>query len=197
MQHTQSIAKRVVVCYLYLHTGHISVCGKTSSTFPASNALSSSHSKVDDSNKGVDLRPVIISWECWCKATDFWGSKPRRREGRHWGWGGHICGAAEATGVVIGREVWKPILNIFLLSLQLWNPEGLWGLHFPLIHVQWNRPKRLRCCRWKRLGPAKSPFSLFLHKATPKNEDISEKKNYSGGRSLWLHSWGCKHLERL
>lgn len=87
---------------------HLS-CREMSSVFPASNALSSSHSRAVDRNKGVDPRPVIIIWECRCKATHFSGLKPRRKGGRNWGWGGRVCGAVEAIGTAIGREFdWKP-----------------------------------------------------------------------------------------
>ena len=111
------------------HTLVTSVCKKMSSTFPASNALSSSHSRVDDRNKGVDVRPVIISWQCWCKATNFWSSKPRRREGRNWGWGGHVCGVAEATGVVIGRELWLETNSQYLpVVTTAMKTRGLMGI---------------------------------------------------------------------
>lgn len=154
-----------------LHIGDISAGRKTSSTFPASNALSSSHSRADDRNKGVDLRPVVISWACWCKATNFWGSKPRRRKGSNEGWGGHVCGAAEATGV-IGRELTGNHFSISFCCHYSCETQRAYGdCTFPLIHAQW-----LGCCRWNRLVTTKSPFSLFLHKATPKKMKIFQNK---------------------
>lgn len=200
--HAKSHATHSQHCYKSQRLLHVPTqwwhlgCRKISPVFPASNALSSSHSRADDRNKGVDPRPVIISWECRCKATLFSGLEARRKEGRNWGWGGHICGAAEATGTVIGREFdWKSNLNFFPVVTIATKPRGQMGIALSMTHAQWKTSKILSCCKWNRLGPIKFPFSLFLPKPISKYEDISEKSYYVG-RPLWLHNWCCKQLER-
>lgn len=92
---------------------------------------------------------------------NFWGLKPRRRKGRNEGWGGHVCGAAEATGV-IGRELTGNHFSISSCCHYSCETQRAYGdCTFPLLYAQW-----LRCCRWNRVV-TKSPFSLFLPQATP------------------------------
>lgn len=159
-----------------------------SPVFPASNALSSSHSRADDRNKGVDPRPVIIIWEGRCKATHFSGLKPRRKGGRSCGWGDWISGAAEATGTVIGRESdWKPNLHFFLrenCSCTLHE-----HMHNEKCPECWGAPSETGWTQW-------SSLSICFYPNQYQNMKIFQKKSYYVGRSLWLHNWSHKQLER-
>lgn len=167
--HAKSHATHSQHCYKSQRLLHVPTqwwhlgCRKISPVFPASNALSSSHSRADDRNKGVDPRPVIISWECRCKATLFSGLEARRKEGRNWGWGGHICGAAEATGTVTGREFdWKPNLNFFPVVTIATKPRGQMGIALSMntrIMENIQNPELLQV---KQAGPNKIPFQFVF-----------------------------------
>lgn len=171
-----------------LHNGHISVCRKTSSTFPASSALSSSHSRADDRNKGVDLRPVIISRECWCKATNFWGSKPRRREGRKWGWGDHVCGAAEATGVVIGRELWLETNSQYLpVVTTAMKPRRVMRIALSTNTCTTKQVQKAYVLQVKHAGDNKVPFQFVFTQSNTKKWRYFRKKNMI----LLVDLYGC------
>lgn len=148
-------------------------CRKMSPVFPASNALSSSHSRADDRNKGVDPRPVIIIWEGRCKATHFSGLKPRRKEGRSWGWGGCIWSNRCTNWQRSWLKTKSQFFPVFTIATK---PRGQIAIALSMNTCTVENAQNPELLQVKQAGLNEAPFQFFFYPNQYQNMKIFQKK---------------------